>query len=123
MTNRVVTSPLHRRIDLERQWSRNMRIVAAYKRGDAVAEIVSRYGVSRSQVLRLARSFGEPKRVKWRVSPEERAAAMAEYVRGVPIATIAAEYGVSQAWVSSQAKKLGISRYRSSTPPKTDSTP
>jgi hypothetical protein len=104
-------SPLHRQHDHERQWSRNMRIADAYRRGDPVADIIDRYGTSRSQVLRIARMFGLPKRPKWRITPEERERAMRQYSDGCPVAEIADEFGVSQAWVSAEATRRGIGRY------------
>lgn len=104
--------PLHMQEDHKRRWSRNTRIAALYSRGEPVDAIAMRYGVSRTQVLRIARIFSLPKRPKSKVSDADFKAAMTDYASGVPVADIADTYGVSQAWVSKHAQAAGIGRYQ-----------
>lgn len=85
---------------------RYIAVVNAYKAGDRIDDIASRFGCSRGTVHRYARMAGLYR-------PNEssvRDGIIAMYQLGKPIATIAAHFGVSQALVSKYATEAGINR-------------
>lgn len=102
-------SELSLQIDRGRRHSRTMHVVSLYARNLPVNEICDRYSMCKSQVLRIARSYGLPRRP--RHFPEKiRKATILLYKANVPIAEIQARLGVSQAYVSKTATEEGINR-------------
>lgn len=99
-------------LDRSRRHTRSLLIVRRYMRGEPVDDICSRYGMSRSQMLRIVRTAGAPKRPK-HFPDEILNAVLRDYRAGLPVADIADRNHVSQAYVSTQAAKAGLSRYGS----------
>lgn len=88
---------------------RYVRVTAAYKSGQPVRDIESKFGCARGTVLRYARMAGLPKRPK-HFDAEIRKGVIAMYQQGKPVAEIEARLGVSQAYVSKTATEEGINR-------------
>jgi transposase len=86
-------------------------VANAYRRGMPVREIETKYGCSKSTILRYARLAGLSKRERG-FDPGIRNAVVALYVQGRPIAEISARLGVSQAYISKTATEEGINRRR-----------
>ena len=90
---------------------RFIAIVRAYKAGQMVRDIESKYGCSRSTVLRYARLAGEPKRPKTE-DPERRARIIALAKKGgLSQKQIAERCKCSVALVSIVEHEAGLARY------------
>jgi hypothetical protein len=99
-------------LDRARRHTRSLMIVRRYVRGEPIDDICARYAIGRSQVLRIVRDAGAPKRPKH--FPEAVLnAVLRDYRAGFPVAEIADRNHVSQAYVSTQARKAELSRYGS----------
>lgn len=92
--------------------ARYVVVTRAYKAGQSVSDIETKYGCSRNTVLRYARMAELPKRPK-HLPADIRAAIIADYKKpgNMPVAEIARLHGVSAAYVSKVAGQEGIKRY------------
>jgi hypothetical protein len=104
-------SPLTIQLDHSRRATRTLEIAMSYARGTPIADISSRYEISSSQILRIARQYNLPKRPK-HFDPAIKDKVLTMCRAHKPLAEISALLGVSQAYISKTGKEAGLARYK-----------